>query len=52
MIDLAKSFGQGTGFGCLLVLFSFVMIPILGFGDAQYLGPAAGDMAMDKPKNY
>ena len=38
-IKLAKSFGKGTGFGILLFLFSFIAFPILGFGDAEYLGP-------------
>ena len=48
-IDLAKNFGKGTGFGVGLVLLSFVFFPILGFGDARYLGPSpvqgAGTMA-------
>jgi hypothetical protein len=39
-IDLAKSFGQGTGFGLGLMFLSFVFFPILGFGDARYVGPA------------
>ena len=38
-IKLAKAFGKGTGFGVCLFLFSFIAYPILGFGDAQYLGP-------------
>jgi Family of unknown function (DUF5684) len=41
-IDLAKSFRQGTGFGIGLALLSFIFAPILGFGDATYAGPAAG----------
>jgi uncharacterized membrane protein YhaH (DUF805 family) len=41
-IDLAKSFGKGTGFGIGLILLSFIFFPILGFGSAQYQGPAAG----------
>jgi hypothetical protein len=40
-IDLAKSFGKGAGFGVGLALLSFIFVPILGFGDARYLGPAA-----------
>ncbi|GLZ29883.1 hypothetical protein Lesp02_20730 [Lentzea sp. NBRC 105346] len=41
-IDLAKSFGKGTGFGVVgLWLFSLIGYLILGFGDAQYRGPAA-----------
>lgn len=38
-IKLAKAFGKGTGFGVCLYLFSFIAYPILGFGDAEYLGP-------------
>ena len=38
-IKLAKAFGKGTGFGIVLFLFSFIGFPILGFGDAEYLGP-------------
>jgi hypothetical protein len=40
-IDLAKSFGKGVGFGIGLWLLGFIFIPILGFGSAQYQGPAA-----------
>ena len=40
-IDLAKSFGKGTGFGLGLAFLGFIFLPILGFGDAQYQGPAA-----------
>lgn len=38
-LKLAKSFGKGTGFGIVLFLFSFIGFPILGFSDAEYLGP-------------
>ena len=38
-IKLAKAFGKGAGFGVCLFLFSFICYPILGFGDAEYLGP-------------
>jgi hypothetical protein len=41
-IDMAKSFGKGPGFGIGLWLLSFIFYPILGFGDARYVGPAAG----------
>jgi hypothetical protein len=41
MIDVAHNFGKGTGFGLGLALLGFVFWPILGFGDAQYIGPAA-----------
>jgi len=40
-VDLAKSFGQSTGFALGLVFLGFIFFPILGFGSARYLGPAA-----------
>jgi hypothetical protein len=40
-IDVAKSFGKGTGFGLGLALLGFIFYPLLGFGDATYRGPAA-----------
>ncbi len=39
-IDMAKSFGKGTGFGIGLALLGFIFYPILGFGDAKYQGPS------------
>jgi hypothetical protein len=44
-IDLAKSFGKGVGFGIGLILLGIIFFPILGFGSAQYQGPAAGAIA-------
>jgi hypothetical protein len=44
-IDLAKSFGKGAGFGIGLALLGVIFLPILGFGSAQYEGPAAGQGA-------
>ena len=41
MIDLAKSFGKGTGFAVGLILLGFIFFAILGFGKAEYQGPAA-----------
>lgn len=40
MLGLATSFGQSTGFGVGLILLPWVFIPILGLGQARYLGPA------------
>ncbi|OAI51395.1 signal peptidase I [Planctomycetaceae bacterium SCGC AG-212-F19] len=37
--DLAKSFGKDMGFGIGLFFLGFVFYPILGFGDAKYIGP-------------
>ncbi len=42
MLDLAKSFGKGTAFAIGLILLSPIFMCILGFGSAQYQGPAAG----------
>lgn len=39
-LDLAKSFGRGAGTAVGLILVPFIFIPILGFGSAQYVGPA------------
>ncbi|MGZ4152499.1 MAG: DUF5684 domain-containing protein [Actinomycetota bacterium] len=41
-IDVAKNFGKSTGFGIGIALLSFIFIPILAFGDAQYLGARPG----------
>jgi hypothetical protein len=41
IIDLAKSFGKGVGFGIGLLLLPFIFFLILGFGSAQYHGPSA-----------
>lgn len=41
MIQLAKVFGKGTGFGLGLIFLGFVFMPILAFGDAQYQGVEA-----------
>ena len=43
-IDMAKSFGKGAGFGIGLALLGIIFFPILGFGSAQYQGPAAGGL--------
>lgn len=36
---LAKAFGKGVGFGFGLLFFSFIFYMILGFGDAEFVGP-------------
>jgi hypothetical protein len=40
-LELARSFGRGTGFGIGLAFLSFIFAPILGFGSDTYKGPAA-----------
>jgi hypothetical protein len=39
LLELASSFGKGMGFGIGMILLPFVFILLLGFGDAQYVGP-------------
>lgn len=36
--DLSKAFGKGVGFTVGLILLSFIFLPMLAFGDAQYGG--------------
>lgn len=41
-IDLAKSFGKSAAYGVILLFFFNVIgYLMLGFGDAEYVGPAA-----------
>ncbi|MFP6703390.1 MAG: DUF5684 domain-containing protein [Planctomycetaceae bacterium] len=40
-IDLAKSFGKETGFAIGLILLPPIFMLMLGFGSAEYQGPAA-----------
>lgn len=37
---LSKSYGYSEGFTVGLILLPIVFIPILGFGNAKYIGPA------------
>ena len=39
-ISLAKSFGKSAGYGIGIALLGFIFVPMLGFGDAKYMGPA------------
>jgi hypothetical protein len=40
-LDLAKSFGRGTGFAIGLILLPYIWVIVLGFGQDTYRGPAA-----------
>jgi len=40
-IAFARRFGKGVGFALGLTFLPFIFYPILGFGDAKYLGPEA-----------
>jgi hypothetical protein len=35
-LEIAKKFGQGSGFGVGMALMPVIFYPILGFGNAQY----------------
>ncbi len=35
--ELSKAFGKGTGFAVGLIFLPFIFIPLLGFGDAEYV---------------
>jgi hypothetical protein len=50
-IDAAKAFGKTAGFGVGLALLGFIFWPILGFGDARYVGSDGGygGTAMSSP---
>jgi hypothetical protein len=37
-VAIAEKFGKGAGFAIGLLLLGFIFWPILGFGDAQYMG--------------
>ena len=39
MIDLARSFDKDVMFGLGLAFLGFIFFPILGLGDAKYIGP-------------
>ena len=41
MMDVAKAWGKGSGFGVGLALVGFVCWPMLGFTDARYLASPA-----------
>jgi hypothetical protein len=41
VIDLATSFGRGGGFAVGIIFLPWIFLPILGFGDSTYRGPAA-----------
>lgn len=39
-VKLAKAFGKGGGFAVGLIFLPVIFLPMLGFGDADYIGPA------------
>jgi hypothetical protein len=48
---LSKSFGKTEGFTVGLVLLGFIFLPILGYGDAKYLGPYGDPVAFKAAQN-
>jgi hypothetical protein len=40
-MDLARAFGKDGAYGCLMLLFPIIFIPLLAFSDARYQGPVA-----------
>jgi hypothetical protein len=50
-LDIAKNFGKGTLFGIGLAFLGFIFFPILGFGDARYLGKKAQKTVRTGPQD-
>ena len=48
---ISKSFGKDAGFTVGLILLGFVFWPILGFGDAKYIGPGGVNAMQDDINN-
>lgn len=48
---ISKSFGKSEAFTVGLVLLGFIFWPILGFGDARYLGPYGDQAAFNARQN-
>ena len=40
IVKLASAFGKSGGFAVGLIFLPVIFVPMLGFGDAQYYGPA------------
>jgi FtsH-binding integral membrane protein len=43
--EISKSFGKGVGFTLGLLFLNIIFLPILAFGDAQYVGPGGRPIA-------
>jgi uncharacterized protein DUF5684 len=43
--SISKNFGHGVGFTLGLIFLGFIFIPILAWGESEYLGPNAGNPA-------
>lgn len=40
---LSKSFGKSEGYTIGMLILPFIFFPLLGFGDAKYVGPSAAE---------
>lgn len=45
---LSLSFGKSAGFTVGILFLPFIFIPLLGLGDAQYIGPAGEGCKVDE----
>lgn len=49
---LSKSFGKSEGYTVGLIVLPFIFYPVLGFGNARYLGPSAAEaQGFNNPNN-
>jgi hypothetical protein len=48
-VELAKVFGKDTGFAVGLIFLPFIFLPILAFGDAQYMKEEINTSEFGKP---
>ncbi len=50
VIDFAKAYGKGAGYGVLMLFFPYIMYPILAFSkDTTYVGPVAAAAGAPAP---
>ncbi len=47
LVGLAKNFGKGGGTVAGLLLLPVIFYPILGFGDAEYIGTGEAEVAVE-----
>lgn len=45
--NLSLSFGKDVGFTIGLILLGFILLPILAFGDAKYIGPGGNQINLN-----
>ena len=52
LVDLSHSFGMSGWFAAGLLFLGIIFVPVLGFGDARYLGAAAGRGRLSPAPTY